>query len=267
MSPPKSTNLSSYAAERKRDLILSKVLEPLTFNLFKKFKFKKGMHGLDLGCRTGEVTLQLKSIFEEGKMTGVGFNDLHINIAREVAASKNQMNVEFIKKNISEWSGKGNYDFVYSRLLFNQLQEPLNVLKMLYRSLKKGGFIIAEEMNLSNFHCFPSCYAFQRFKELLIELKKCKGTNADIGQQLFSLFKEANFESVQIQVVKPDFLKLEEKHIPSLTLEYLTETLLEENLISRTELQALIFELKSYEKREDTLIRLPSIYQVSGFKC
>ena len=39
-----------------------------------------------------------------------------------------------------------------------------------------------------------------------------------------------------------------------------------ENLASQDELQALMSEIKSFEAQENTMITLPGIYQVSGYR-
>ena len=121
-----------------------------------------------------------------------------------------------------------------------------------------------EDLDLSNYHCYPSSYAFERYVELVTELKKRQGADATIGSRLQTLLRKANFAHIQVQVVQPTFLNTEGKRIPSLSLENSSDLLLDEQLTTASELQALLFELKTYETREDTLITLPGIYQAWG---
>lgn len=259
---------SNTAAGRKRWNILSEVLASSTREFLERIHFQNGMKGLDMGCGTGEVTLQLATMVgTKGKVTGIDRDATSIKIAQEKAARKNKTNVDFIQKDIFEWKDSaGAYDFVYSRLFLNQLSQPLAALQKVHQSLKTGGMAMVEDMDFSNYYCYPNCYAFDRYLELFIEIKKRQGTDANIGNKLFSLFQQAGFQKVKVQLIPPTFLNLNHKPIASLTLENSSDILLQEELTTSTELQALLFELKAFENRQDTLITLPGIYQAWGYK-
>ena len=88
------------------------------------------MQGLDLGCGTGETTSQLKALIgAEGKMTGIDSNSIDIKIAKEKAIQDNEDRIEYRYQNILEWKENQQYDFVYSRLFFNQLRETVEHYK------------------------------------------------------------------------------------------------------------------------------------------
>ena len=78
---------SNNAAGRQRRKILTQILAPSTDAFLQKNNFKNGMKGLDLGCGTGEVTIQLAALVgPEGKMTGMDIDATNIKIAQEKAA-------------------------------------------------------------------------------------------------------------------------------------------------------------------------------------
>ena len=54
--------------------------------------------------------------------------------------------------------------------------------------------------------------------------------------------------------------------IVSLTLEAVCTEILQLKLASKTELNALLLELKHFEKQEDTLISTPGVYQIIAKK-
>ena len=254
-------------AGRQYKRILSRVLAPSTYTFFQKVNLKGGMCGLDLGCATGENTLQLKTIVGmEGKMTGLDSNSFNIKIAKEKALQNNTTPIEYRQQNILEWKEYLKYDFVYSRLLFNQLSDPLSILKQVHYSLKTGGLAMVEDLDFSQFHCFPNCYAFDRLVELYTAINKRQSTDPSIGKQLYPLFQQVGFKKIQAQMVAPSFLTGNNKRIASLTLENIATILIDEKLTTPTEIQALLFELKAFEKRKNTLIALPGIYQVWGFR-
>ena len=145
------------------------------------------MNGLDLGCGTGEVALQLKQIVgDEGHITGIDRNSTNINIANEKMRRQKSSPVIFCKTNILEWQEEQCYDFVYNRLLLNHIGQPRMILQKIYNSLISEGMAITEDLDFSNYHCFPNCYAFDRYVELYIEMKKRQGTDANIGNQLYT---------------------------------------------------------------------------------
>ena len=76
----------------------------------------------------------------------------------------------------------------------------------------------------------------------------------------------AGFEQVGATQVPPIFLNEESKSLGSLTLESIAEAIINEQLVVPAELNALIEELQSFEQRPDTIIGLPGIYQVLGYK-
>ncbi len=257
----------NHAAGRKRDELLAKTLATSTQQFLQNFRFENGMLGLDLGCGMGDITLQLRSLVgQEGKMIGLDADATNVNIAKEKAASNNQSHVRFFQKNLSGWEENERYNFVYSRLLFNQLAQPMKVLQLIFQSLKKGGWVMIEDINLSNCHCYPNSYAFERYVELVTELNKRLGINASTGSQFGAMLRNANFEHIQVQATQPTFLQNGSKRILSLSLENAFDPLLTEQLATVSELQALLLELKTFENRLDTLIALPSIYQAWGYK-
>jgi len=225
------------------------------------------MHGLNLGCGTGENTLLLKTMVgSEGKMTGLDSNPVNIKIAEEKAVQNELSQIDYRHQNSSEWSEEQVFDFVYSSLLFNQSINLSNILKQVHNSLKPGGMVMVEDLDFSQFNCFPSCYAFDRFMELNSIIEKRQVTDNNIGKQLLSVFQNAGFKNIQIQQTRPCFLADKNKRIASLTLEYIAPIIIDKKLSTPAEVQALIFELKNFEEEENSMISMPGIYQVIGYK-
>lgn len=260
--------MQGSAAGRKRQLILSNLLTLSTKAFFQKIAFKENMNGLDLGCGTGRTTLLLKALMgKSGKMTGIDMDAVNINLAKEIAGQHPKLSdVAFRRENILEWNDNQSYDFIYSRMFLNQLNDPRAILRRMYKKVIPGGFVMVEELDFSNYQCFPNSYAFDRFVELHALAKKQQNAGSNIGKNLKDWFQKAGFKNIEVQIVPPSFINGESKHIPSLTLESIATALLQENLTTPTELHALLSELRGFEKQENTLISLPGIYQVIGYK-
>ncbi|MEM6964225.1 MAG: methyltransferase domain-containing protein [Bacteroidota bacterium] len=257
---------TSKATERQHQKYLNELLAPTTNKLLESIHFSKRAKVLHLGCSTGFVTFQLeKKIGSSGQITGVDKNQINLDTAQEKLNFLQLPNVNFSFFSSAEWKRKSDYNVIYSRLFFNQLKHPKEVLRSVKRFLKSGGVIVIEDIDFSNYYCFPHCYAFDRYFELFISLKQRKQQDAKVGSKLLAYLKDAGFQDVKAQMIAPSFLSTNNKPITSLSLESISEELLKENLISKSELQALLFEIKDFESRSDTMITLPSIYQVSGF--
>ena len=260
-------SIFNSAASRKQQQIISEILVPFTQAFFEQAPITKGMHGLDLGCGAGVTTMILKSfIGSEGVMTGMDSNAFLLNIAKEKALQKEIPNISFKLQNISEWNNVQTCDFIYSGLFFNRVSNPLAVFKQVFDSLSSGGFAMVEDLDFTQFQCFPSCYAFDQFVDFYTTIKKLQGTDANIGSRLGKLFTQVGFQKVQARMIRPSFLKSSNKHIASLTLESISPLLLKENLTTTTELMALIFELRHFENQKHTMITMPGVYQVFGYR-
>lgn len=245
----KKDGISGQTAGKESQWILSKLMMPSTKAFFDKLVFKNGMSGLDASCENGGSTLESLNLFGQQK-------ELPIE----------NKNVRFQKVNFSEWQANPAYDFIYSKLMLSQTTTPERLLTKMYDSLVPGGFLMLEEIDLTGFHCFPFCFAFNRYLELLKAIKSKMGADTKIGPKLMHFLQNTGFQKIKVQLVSPSFLKNDEKRIVSLSLENISATILNENLATATELQALLYELKSFEKQKNTMVSLPSIYQVVGNK-
>lgn len=261
-----TTSMIGNAARRKRQQIMSKNLSPSTEAFVRDASIRPGMNGLDLGCGTGETTLLLKSMVANGKMIGIDSRRTQISIAKDKAQRDNVSPIEFQCINILEWKARESYDFIYSGFHFCLLKTPMLLLKQVYSTLKPGGFAMIEDMDFSQFQSFPNSFAFDRFVELYMDVITLQGADPKIGTNLFTLFQEVGFDHIKVQKVRPAFLTGEDKYLASFTLESIATILVNENLATTTEIQALLFELRDFESQKNTMITLPGIYQVKGYR-
>lgn len=267
INPKPTASLPGNAAKRKYRRILSEALSVSSLFFIQKQNFRQGMLGLDLNCGEGDLTFRLaEKVGANGSVTGLDENPVFIKIAEEKATQSALRNIQFHLQNFVQWKNPESFDFVHGRFLLSQSTAVGELLTQLFKALKSGGFIMLEEMDFSDFQCFPYCFAFDRSWELVSAIHCRRGFDPHIGSKLTFLLQQAGFQNIQVQQIAPSFLKENEKSIASITLESIASDLLELQLISSTELQALLFELKAFEKMEDTLISLPGIFQVTGYK-
>lgn len=262
---PKHSYLGN-AAGRKRRHILSKVMAKTSRSFFKTIQFAPAPIGLDLFCGQGQISHELSQIIGAPyTICGYDTDATSIDIAKEkIGQSNNQL--AFSKIENDNWITNESYDFIYCRSFLNAEYTPLVLVQKMYDSLKPNGFVLLEHIERSNFQSFPQNYAFNRYLELQQSINNINGTSIDSIDQLHTILNKAQFHKIRIQQVAPTFLPDDCKQIASLSLEDISTQIIAKNLANPSELQALLYELKSLEKQKTTMISLPGVYQIIAYK-
>ncbi len=139
------TKVGKYVDETEKKLVFS-LLET-----------KKGI-SLDLGCGTGNYTLELKN---------KGFEVFGLDISKQMLkiAKKKRKDLFLIRGDAYLLPFKDNtFDLVLSITLFEFIKEPEKVIKEIYRVLKPGGELIIGTMNARSLW-----FLFKRLKSLFRE--------------------------------------------------------------------------------------------------
>ncbi|MEM9548007.1 MAG: methyltransferase domain-containing protein [Bacteroidota bacterium] len=254
------------AAGRKRVHILSKILVRSSLSFFDRVHFDKNANGLDIFCGDGTSTRNLsETLGPHNTIHGFDHDATNIRFAQEkIAQHIPRLRFKLLKND--NWYAAKTYAFIYCRTFLNQSYPPAELFQKMYASLQDNGTILLEYFDPSNFHCYPQNYAFERYLELYTSLKNIQKTRIESVGTLRTLLSQNRFQRIQIQQIAPAFLPEDCKQISSLCLESIGPQLQEHQLITPTELQALLSELKSFEKQKNTMICLPGIYQVVGYK-
>ena len=131
-----NSNIGSAAA-RKRQQMLSDILAPSTEAFIRQFQLGDKKKVLDLGCGNGATTLMLCTMMgPKSQITGLGVNQLQLQLARKKADQEELHNIAFRHQNPLEWKEEQAYDLVYSRHFFDQFAAPLNLLQKAFDSLE-----------------------------------------------------------------------------------------------------------------------------------
>ena len=101
-----------------------------------------GMHLLDAGCGPGTITVGLAKAVAPGEVTGFDLDEAVLEIARAGAAATGLTNVRFEVADIHELPIPDNVvDAVFSNAVIEYVDDPVLMLKEMYRVLKPGGVI------------------------------------------------------------------------------------------------------------------------------
>ena len=107
----------------------------------------RGKKLLDLGCGFGrEAVLFAK---EEAIVTGIDLSPKSIQKAKDLAL-KMGVDVTFKVANVDLLDFKDEFDIVFCRASLHHFPNPNKVVKASYRSLKRGGIMVAQEPKLEN---------------------------------------------------------------------------------------------------------------------
>lgn len=152
--------------------------------VFSMIKTKHG-NALDLGCGTGNYTLELYKR---------GFQVVGVDISRRMLkiAQKKLPNAKFIKANAYSLPFEDNtFDLVLSVTMLEFIHEPEKVLSEVYRVLKPGGEAVIGTMNGKSMW-----FIFKRMKSLFVETAY-RYARFYTPKELENLMKNAGFKETE----------------------------------------------------------------------
>lgn len=245
--------------------ILSRTLESSTRRFLKTAGLENAMHCLNLGCGIGKVTFMISKIIgSEGRVLGLDIDERNIQIANELANAEHIKNASFKTFDVYELMDEQSYDVVYSRFLFSHLTDPKKVLQKTLQALKPAGKLLIEDTDFSGHFSNPTSPSFDTYVRLYQSLLRKRGANANAGQELAWWLKEVGFTDIKIQISQPVHTEEEGKLMAEITLDGISQALIEGGFITPEEYENIYSELVAFRKRKDTMISLPRIFQVSA---
>ena len=96
-------------------------------------------HVLDIGCGTGNQTIELATLASKGSVTGLDPSEEMLVRAREKAASFD--NVSFTRARVQDMDYDGMFDLAFSNLALQWVKDHESAMKRVYRALRQNGRI------------------------------------------------------------------------------------------------------------------------------
>jgi ubiquinone/menaquinone biosynthesis C-methylase UbiE len=252
---------------KKRLNVLSEVLSIHTKALLETDGNISGIRMLDLGCGGGNVALMAaQMVGEKGHVTAIDFDSEIISLAQQDAVANGIENVSFQAQSAYDIAFDDTFDISYSRFLLSHLQQPLQVLKHMIRATKAGGKIIVEDVQFSGHFCYPACDAFDTYLQYYTTAAINNGHNPEMGPMLAGLFHEAGIEHIKLDVIQPAFHKGPGKWMGYITLEKIKPMLLKQGLADEETINNTLAGLEAFTQNEQSIISLPRIFRVVGYK-
>jgi SAM-dependent methyltransferase len=158
---------------------------------------------LEAGSGSGAIIKALGEEYADHSFIGIDISEDRINQAN--AKIRNQNNVKAIKANIYQLPFPDNhFDFIYSRFLYEYLQQPLEATQELFRVCKPGGKLLLQDLD-GQFTQYPE--GSTELTEVLAFLRNQTGFDPNVGRKLFNFGKTAgfNFLNAEIEVYHKKF--------------------------------------------------------------
>lgn len=163
---------------------------------------KPGMDVLDLGCGPGFVSCLLGELVIDGQVLGIDQNENLLRAAVSQTPSSFNNRVQFQKGDIYHLENLGRtFDLVYSRFVFQHLEEPGRALESIASVLKPGGILIVMDVDDQWTGLEPSHPTLTEIYRLQQQYQQEQGGNRFIGRKLPELYLNAGFHQLQTQIL------------------------------------------------------------------
>jgi ubiquinone/menaquinone biosynthesis C-methylase UbiE len=158
---------------------------------------RTGMKALDVGCGTGAVARVMARMAGAERVVGVDQSPSRLGMARELAAD-----VTFLEGDATALPlPDDEFDFSWSRFLFEYLPEPERALTEMIRVTKPGGIVAVADLDaqLSSFHPMPPEMRAELAAAMSVVTRL--GLDPEVGRKLFTWFQRAGLVDIQVSAI------------------------------------------------------------------
>lgn len=147
--------------------------------------------GSGLGILASEVAARAREVW------GVEYSEAQLSRAER----RGRTNLRFVRGDAHALPfADESFDVVYCRYVLEHVPDPARALSEMRRVLRAGGRACAQENNILANVLDPPCPRFEKVWRAFAELQRRLGGDALIGGRLFSLFKRAGFERIELSI-------------------------------------------------------------------
>jgi SAM-dependent methyltransferase len=250
---------------KKRLDLLASVMLPTTMQLLDRVGLIRGMKCLDIGCGGGHVAMLMASMVgPEGRVIGTDTDGEILGLARKDAETANAGNVEFQRLDACASLWQEKFDLIYARFLLSHLSEPETCLAAMVKACRPEGTIVIEDTDFSGSFCYPSCAAYEGYKELYQKIVQHGDGDSNIGPKLPAMLRKAGVQQIELNVVQPAHIDGKGKWMAPITMSRISDALIADGLATENEVHQILTELNKTAADSETVMSLPRIFQVWG---
>ena len=151
---------------------------------------------LELGCGQGLRTLRMAELYPRAEVIGIDRSSELLESASTASSGR----ASFLEADLYELPfADESFDFVYSRLVFMHLSDPLRALRSIRRVLRPGGKVLIEDADRDCMFFEPAPQSFGPFWAKIQEAQRRHGGDPNVGRKLAPYLKEVGFLDVTIE--------------------------------------------------------------------
>jgi SAM-dependent methyltransferase len=244
----------AFPRERERLETQAQFLDEGTIGQLKACGRLRGRRCAEIGAGAGSIALWLaRQVRPEGRVVAT---DVDTRFLRSVKHRCLEIRTHDITAAPLEPS---TFDVVHTRLVLGHLPDREKALAHMVESLKPGGWLVAEEYDLSTAGFFDPPSALQQNINVAVQtLFRKSGADPRIGIKLDGLLRRAGLEDVHVEarlsVVR---LGTPLAEALALKLEQFRERLVQQGLVSREEVDRAIEEVR--RPRSEDAVHYPPL--------
>jgi SAM-dependent methyltransferase len=196
---------------------------------------------------------------------GIDADEPLLGFAAADVAAAGLMNIEFRCQDAAQLDER-EYDVAYARLLLSHVSDPAAVLDAMVGSLRPGGVVVVEDLDVSEYPCYPPFRAHERWVEIYRETIRRRGGDPLLGRSLPTRLQAIGLQAIGVSITQPSALLGDPKLIAPMALDAMTASVVGEGVADADEVTRIVDEL--YERAADpaTLMGMPRIVQAWGAK-
>lgn len=158
-----------------------------------------GARIMDLGCGPGIVSTEIASRSKPRKLVAADCNE------KSLAETRRQFELAGISgaevKHLNVYDERlavhGPFDFIYSRLVFQHLSDPVRAMKNIHGSLANEGRLCICDIDDRWLNVVPEIKEFKSFIRRVNVAQSKRGGDRDVGTKLPHYLKKAGFSDIK----------------------------------------------------------------------
>jgi ubiquinone/menaquinone biosynthesis C-methylase UbiE len=160
-----------------------------------KMAIEKGMNVLDLGCGTGQGTIDVALQLEgTGNIIGIDLSERMIKQANNKLTDFKYDNIKFMVGSGGTLDYKNYFDYIFSTNAFHHFEKKEPIFQNIRQSLKKNGVFIVQDI------CDD--YLMMKLLDLAGKIGQKEHVGSMTSEQLKDLFLKTGFKDIEIEKIK-----------------------------------------------------------------